>query len=554
MKKNDGIRSNMFRNLILVSFIPYILAIIIFAIIMTRNSVEDSRNDGMFRNQIMNEKLEDVLDLHLTIMRNFAVNPGTRQFILQEEEDRDPVIQLMLEITNGGFKDSSNMSITRADGMQIARTDDHEMLNVSDRQYFIKTLEENTEVISDVLIGRVSNKPGIFLTVPVVEMDTQNISDYRDTIDKMNAPLLQDDDTEKYIIGIVQREYGLDFFQDFVEAISEDEIRVVILDNQGKLIADSGVDSIGSEEERADINSIREQVLSNIDAWNTEEVRNFGDKETYSFEAGTDIKGAENEEGFGSMNMEIDGEASLVCFSVNTMTGWLVATIRPYRDIREQVIHQALLIGIIGSVVLALIAVVAFYISKKSTKDISDEVNALTSARDRFKSESETDKLTDLYNKGALERMAKARLNSGERDGLDALYVIDLDHFKEVNDTLGHQAGDEILKEFAKRLKKVFRTEDIVARFGGDEFVVVLTDMPNEEVIQRKAAQINEVALNIQYEEKNAGISASIGIATAKGQEMTYEELFSKADKSVYIVKGSGRNGYSYNEGQFIRQ
>ena len=195
-----------------------------------------------------------------------------------------------------------------------------------------------------------------------------------------------------------------------------------------------------------------------------------------------------------------------------------------------------------------------FYISKKSTKDISDEVNALTSARDRFKSESETDKLTDLYNKGALERMAKARLNSGERDGLDALYVIDLDHFKEVNDTLGHQAGDEILKEFAKRLKKVFRTEDIVARFGGDEFVVVLTDMPNEEVIQRKAAQINEVALNIQYEEKNAGISASIGIATAKGQEMTYEELFSKADKSVYIVKGSGRNGYSYNEGQFIRQ
>lgn len=554
MKESGSIQNNLFRNLILLSFIPFIVVVIIFAFVMSHNSIEESRADGMYKNQVMNEKLEDVLNLHFTILRNFGVNPETRQYILQDESDRDGTVKLMLDITNGGFKDSGTMSIANADGLQIARTDNKAVLDISDLQYFIKTMDEQREVVSDVLIDEVTGKLTVYLTVPIVEMSEDNLIKYKNSIISINSRPVEDESgQEKYIIGMVQREYGLDFFQGFAKSISEEGTEVLILDNQGRLIVNSDMEAIETEEDRIDKNNIREQAICNYSVWKSYvEDDTEGELSIIPHEAGIEVEGAEPEEGYGSMDMEINGKECLVCFSVNSMTGWMVATVRPYSDIRLPVIKQVLVIGFVGSIALIIIAFTASYVSRRSTKDITEEISALSDARDKFKNDSETDILTGLYNKAALERMAVENLSESENDSLNVIYMVDLDHFKEINDTFGHQAGDELLKSFAKKLKKNFRIYDIVARFGGDEFVVVLTDMPNMEVVILKANQIGKIALSLKHGEENAGVSASIGIATTTGHELNYEELFQKADSSVYRVKNDGRNGYSHNEGDVV--
>ena len=163
--------------------------------------------------------------------------------------------------------------------------------------------------------------------------------------------------------------------------------------------------------------------------------------------------------------------------------------------------------------------------------------------RDHYKSKAEVDKLTQLYNKDTTKHICDECLKN-LNDELAALYIVDLDHFKEANDTFGHQYGDRILVEFAVTLRHIFRANDCVGRFGGDEFVVMIVGNLNDEVILRKAAQIQQAAKNVNIEGKIVGVTASIGIAKAPLQGKEYENLFKLADKALYCVKEDGRDGY----------
>ena len=174
--------------------------------------------------------------------------------------------------------------------------------------------------------------------------------------------------------------------------------------------------------------------------------------------------------------------------------------------------------------------------------------NKIRSARDAYQLESELDKLTKLYNKTTMERLCKMKLKAYNEkeynDTLMALYVIDLDHFKEVNDTFGHQFGDKVLIEFAKRLRKSFRPNDCIGRFGGDEFVVIIDDVPNIDIIIRKAEQIKHAASTLTIDGGITGITASIGISIVPQHGRDYETLFKTADEALYYVKEHGRDNY----------
>ena len=165
-------------------------------------------------------------------------------------------------------------------------------------------------------------------------------------------------------------------------------------------------------------------------------------------------------------------------------------------------------------------------------------------SRDSYKSESETDKLTGLLNKATMKALCQRKLDEPFVEYLSALLIIDLDHFKEANDTYGHQYGDKILREFATRLKKIFRASDLVGRFGGDEFLVFIGGLPELYVVEFKAMKILEAAKNMVIDGRNPGISASIGIAIAPLEGDDYEQVFRAADKVLYQVKTHGRNGY----------
>jgi diguanylate cyclase (GGDEF)-like protein/PAS domain S-box-containing protein len=158
------------------------------------------------------------------------------------------------------------------------------------------------------------------------------------------------------------------------------------------------------------------------------------------------------------------------------------------------------------------------------------------------------DTLTHLPNRRMfLDRLGHDMLKSQRDKSRIAILFIDLDHFKEVNDTLGHQQGDVLLVEAARRIGACVRKSDTVARLGGDEFTVILCELDNSEHVERIAQEILRRLLQpFDLGQEQAFVSASIGITLYPDDALDIDNLLKHADQAMYAAKGAGRNRYSY--------
>jgi two-component system cell cycle response regulator len=157
-----------------------------------------------------------------------------------------------------------------------------------------------------------------------------------------------------------------------------------------------------------------------------------------------------------------------------------------------------------------------------------------------------TDALTGLHNRRYMEthlkRLAVEALQKGRT--LSVL-VADIDHFKSVNDTYGHDIGDVVLKEFARRLKRSVRGMDLACRLGGEEFVVIMPDTDLEhacQVAERIRGQIATETFDIGKSRQPLSITASVGVAALERADDTAEAIFKRADQALYVAKHGGRN------------
>ena len=165
--------------------------------------------------------------------------------------------------------------------------------------------------------------------------------------------------------------------------------------------------------------------------------------------------------------------------------------------------------------------------------------------------EAQTDPLTGLLNRrGMTEALTEQaqRWRDGESQG--AVLFLDMDRFKQINDTLGHDVGDELLKTFADRLRGVVRTSDKLARLGGDEFVIMISAPDAEEVAKRVAQNVlNRVRQPVRVGGSDVAISASIGIAVVKPSgKATHVEILKAADTALYEAKAAGRDRYALRQ------
>jgi diguanylate cyclase (GGDEF)-like protein/PAS domain S-box-containing protein len=158
------------------------------------------------------------------------------------------------------------------------------------------------------------------------------------------------------------------------------------------------------------------------------------------------------------------------------------------------------------------------------------------------------DVLTELPNRALLEDRIAQAIASGKRTkSRFAVLFVDLDGFKKVNDDISHAAGDFLLKEVAKRLRATVREVDMVARWGGDEFVVLLDRMPSRELVAELAGKmLAAVAQPYPYQQQTLAVTPNIGISLFPDDGQMVPQLLNKADSAMYRVKGSGRNDFRF--------
>lgn len=175
-------------------------------------------------------------------------------------------------------------------------------------------------------------------------------------------------------------------------------------------------------------------------------------------------------------------------------------------------------------------------------KDITEDKSKL----EILINQAQRDPLTQLYNQRVSEDFIQEYLCNSDTKASDALLVIDIDDFKTVNDTFGHLKGNEVLVAVSKVLLHNTCDEDIVARIGGDEFMIFMKSLTKDFIIKRINDILDET--NKIKVKDNHKITLSIGIAFVNDSIKLYKNLFSKADKALYVAKADGKNRYSIYE------
>jgi len=191
-------------------------------------------------------------------------------------------------------------------------------------------------------------------------------------------------------------------------------------------------------------------------------------------------------------------------------------------------------------VVLAWVAVLR--------KRVEQQAMLLRESEKRFREMAQHDCLTGLATRSVFQDQLKAALESARRNRTElALLMLDLDNFKNINDALGHQAGDEVLRVTACRIAGAVRKSDTVARIGGDEFMVLLPDLRAPDIAERIAAKVvAALSVPIPFEGGEVPVSVSAGVCTVNSGEIDADTLLKNVDMALYNAKARGRNCYQF--------
>ncbi len=181
---------------------------------------------------------------------------------------------------------------------------------------------------------------------------------------------------------------------------------------------------------------------------------------------------------------------------------------------------------------------------RKEFKSANETLNQLKSEKEKLARKARTDSLTGAFNRLALEERLQEEMNRYQRyhTGFSIL-MLDLDHFKRVNDNFGHQIGDRCLVEIVAKIKSKVRNVDFVARYGGEEFVVITpeTDVGGALVIAEKL-RISVENTDFMVRGGKVPLTVSVGVSEVKSDDQTAQDVIARADQALYDAKAAGRN------------
>lgn len=180
----------------------------------------------------------------------------------------------------------------------------------------------------------------------------------------------------------------------------------------------------------------------------------------------------------------------------------------------------------------------------QNTHPILSNASSIQHQFEELKERAAKDALSGLLNRSTAEIYINKRLSNMSPEDLCALFIVDLDNFKKINDTLGHRAGDQAIRQTARTLSDLFRATDIVGRLGGDEFMIFLSGHITEKLIRQRGQEICERLHFIVGSNPGMTLTASVGIYITSGPMHVFDELYQSADQALYKAKRNGKNGF----------
>jgi diguanylate cyclase (GGDEF)-like protein len=202
---------------------------------------------------------------------------------------------------------------------------------------------------------------------------------------------------------------------------------------------------------------------------------------------------------------------------------------------------------ILGFAIFVISLLISFFLAKVVQKLFLKYENEIQKEKLKFQKKSITDNLTGLFNRNYLKYIFDVFKAKATRENKKiAVIFIDLDYFKEINDTLGHKYGDILLKIISKRFKEVLRKDDVIIRFGGDEFVILVLFKNEEEILSIINRLYKKVKEKILLNHKEFNINLSIGISIYPDDGENLEILIKNADMAMYEAKKKGKGRFEF--------
>lgn len=465
-----------------------ILGIMIFFGCVQSSVGRNSRQTMMNNVSRQSEHLRTILGIHYQYLNEIAEE-------MAKEEDLFSEINLDTLVTIHNKTDLERVALIEADG--TAHYDTGDVKNISHRSYF-KEAFAGKQVLSDPIESSVDHEVRVVLGVPVYK--------------------------EKEVIGVLGGSYNVTALSRMMfDDLFNGKGYSLITDKDGKVIT---YDRVYTEQEQEGFFSNIFEYFDNYEI-RTAAIQNVKD----DFAEGKD----------GIREFRFTGGKKpyyYIAYTPLGMNDWMISYIVPvkaaqasYDFIRE---YEIIFIVVFGM----LVAAVIFYIIYKNRQE-----------KARLLKRAQRDALTGLYNKKTTQDMIERFLEENGEETCNGLLIMDVDYFKQVNDTYGHIVGDKVLKAFGRLLAKQFREQDIVGRIGGDEFMVLIRNINDVEIARNRVKKLIEEVRNLQIPElAGDGITISVGIAYAPDHGTTFMELYRHADTALYQVKRGGRNGFSVYE------
>lgn len=223
---------------------------------------------------------------------------------------------------------------------------------------------------------------------------------------------------------------------------------------------------------------------------------------------------------------------------------------REFKDGKKQIYQESRRLKINGDYAWVSTLIIREYsINEDEYKlmQLVQDIDSRKVSENKLKIEAQRDPLTMLYNKSTTQKMIEEYIENEGSDGVHAFIIIDMDSFKDINDTKGHFAGDDVLIALSDKLRKYFRESDILGRIGGDEFVAFIKNIQSIALVcdkvQKLASALKMYGIESEYSHR---LSTSMGIAIYNKDGRTYEELYKNADKALYEAKRNGKDQYKF--------